>query len=136
MKKILYKLFNFDKKNNTEESYVFIPNEKYTFLVLYQNHEIGYLTIENKIWLFEYSVWFKSQNELQPLFEFQDLDKIYEYKSLWPFFSNRIPSEKQPIVEEYFKVNPTHKGDLIELLKEFGNSSVNNPYKLVHTDIQ
>ncbi len=106
--------------------------EPHKFLLKYQNDEIGQLSYDgNEGWTFEYSDWFKTQVELQPLFEFPNVNKIYKSKELWPFFGSRIPSEKQPKVQEYIEAHPSDKGNLAKLLAVFGNSSVNNPYKLI-----
>ena len=102
------------------------------FLLKYQNHAVGQLSFDDIKWTFEYSDWFKNQSELQPLFEFPDMSKVYTSISLWPFFQNRIPSIKQPRVQKYLERHPSDKGNLVKLLAEFGNSSVNNPYKLVN----
>ena len=106
-------------------------NKSQKFLLKYQNDIVGHLSFETNKWVFEYSSWFKSQNELQPLFEFQNLNKVYENKNLWPFFESRIPSNKQPKVQEYFQEHPQDRGNLAKLLEVFGSTSVNNPYKLV-----
>jgi len=102
------------------------------FLLKYQNDEVGQLCYNDGEWTFVYSEWFKSQDELQPLFEFPNTDKVYKSITLWPFFESRIPSEKQPKVQEYIEAHPSDKGDLVKLLAVFGNSSVNNPYKLIN----
>ncbi|WP_430409012.1 HipA N-terminal domain-containing protein [Kordia sp.] len=130
MKKIIKNIFKINSSKKSDEEYGFVPNTNPTILVSYQSQEMGYLTYEKEKWFFEYTPSFKSQNDLQPLFEFPDVNKKYENDRLWPFFLSRIPSEKQPVVETYIKKNPKHKGNLIELLKEFGSHSVNNPYTL------
>ena len=69
------------------------------FSLKYQNAVIGNLIFDKEEWLFEYSEWFKNQNELQPLLEFPIVSNTYKTKELWPFFSNRIPSFKQPKIK-------------------------------------
>ena len=99
------------------------------FFLKYNNHEIGKLTFDKEIWYFEYSEWFKNQNEFRPLIEFPNKEKNYQSKELWTFFASRIPSLKQPKVQEFILEN-NNKVDFIELLKKFGKTSINNPYHL------
>ena len=99
------------------------------FFLKYNNHEIGKLSYNNGVWFFEYSDWFKKQQDFRPLIEFPNKDKQYQSNELWTFFASRIPSLKQPKVQEFISEN-NNKVDFIELLKKFGKTSVNNPYHL------
>ena len=124
----LKKYFSFDfNKNETDKE---IEKIEHKFILKYQNNDIGYLVFDSNKWFFEYSDWFKNQNELELLFEFPEKTKTYNNDSLWPFFKSRIPSEKQPKVQEYYQENPINRDDLVKLLEVFGMSSINNPYKL------
>ena len=128
----LKNIFNNYQNKNIEDldcSFVHV-NKSQKFLLKYQNNIVGHLSFDDNKWTFEYSSWFKNQQELQPLFEFQNLNKVYENKNLWPFFESRIPSIKQPKVQEYFQEHPNDRGNLAKLLVVFGGASVNNPYKL------
>lgn len=100
------------------------------FSLKYQNNVIGNLKFENGQWLFEYSIWFKNQNDLQPLLEFPIVNNKYITNELWPFFSNRIPSFKQPKIKNYIEKNPSERTNTVKLLELFGEYSVNNPFKL------
>ena len=122
------------KKNNkvADINCSFEHVQSYKFSLKYQNNEIGKLDYDGSKWSFCYSEEFKKQQELNPLFEFPELNKIYSSEKLWPFFESRIPSEKQPKVQEYIEAHPSDKGNLAKLLSVFGNSSVNNPYKLIN----
>ncbi|TCD10574.1 hypothetical protein EZ449_09525 [Pedobacter frigidisoli] len=100
------------------------------FALKYQDLEMGSLKFINNKWIFEYSELFKKQNEITPLIDFPDLDKSYKSEILWPFFSNRIPSLKQPRVQEYIAKHPTESKNTVKLLELFGEYSVNNPFKL------
>ena len=84
----------------------------------------------NHFELIEYSEWFKNQNELQPLLEFPIVTNTYKTKELCPFFSNRIPSFKQPKIKEYIEKHPSDRTNTAKLLEIFGAYSVNNPFKL------
>ncbi len=105
-------------------------NQNPKFQLKYNENIIGYLDYDGNVWSFIYSKWFKEQNELKPLFEFPIKDKIYNSAELWPFFESRIPSFKQPRIQEYLELHPSDRNNKVKLLELFGITSVNNPYKL------
>lgn len=105
------------------------PNPK--FRLKYQDNTVGYLNFDGTIWVFNYSSWFKEQDDLEPLFEFPQKDKVYKSSELWPFFESRIPSLKQPKIQKYLENHPLDRYDKVKLLELFGITSVNNPYKLI-----
>ena len=100
------------------------------FALKYHQLEMGSLKFLNNYWVFEYSEVFKKQQEITPLIDFPDLDKIYKSEMLWPFFSNRIPSIKQPKIQDYISKHPTESKNTVKLLEVFGEYSVNNPFRL------
>jgi hypothetical protein len=106
-----------------------IVEDKPMFFLKYNNQEIGKLTFENDNWYFVYSEWFKNQDDFRPLIEFPNKEKLYQSPELWTFFASRIPSLKQPKVQEFISKNNDNI-DFIELLKKFGKTSINNPYRL------
>ena len=120
------KSLNFSKENCTIEH----KNTIHLFSLKYQNNIIGNLKFENEKWLFEYSDWFKNQNELQPLLEFPLVQNKYQSIELWPFFLDRIPSFKQPRIKNYIEKHPDERTNTAKLLELFGEYSVNNPFKL------
>ena len=66
-------------------------NKKASFILTYEKLKIGFLNVENGKWEFSYSEEFKSQDELEPIVDFPDKNKVYISGELWPFFSSRIP---------------------------------------------
>lgn len=106
-------------------------NHNPKFQLTYQEDIVGYLNYDGSLWSFNYSQWFKEQNDHQPLFEFPSKDKVYQSVELWPFFESRIPSIKQPKVQEYLETHPSDRNNKVKLLALFGITSVNNPYKLI-----
>ena len=80
----------FNKKNNQKGSKGLLKNNCviehketiHRFSLKYQNTIIGNLTYDKDKWLFEYSEWFKNQNELQPLLEFPTVNNTYKTKEL------------------------------------------------------
>ena len=130
MLKSLKKIFANTSLNNTNEKFILSNNkEEHIFVLKYNNHLIGTLKYVDNEWSFYYSDWFKNQNEFRHLLEFPNKDKEYKTKELWPFFSNRIPSIKQPKMKVYLEKN-SNKVNTVDLLEKFGTYSVNNPYKL------
>ena len=106
-----------------------VSKTKHAFLLKYQNDEIGVLVFDGVYWHFDYTDWFKNQNELRPLVSFPNTEKSYQSTDLWAFFASRIPSLKQPQVKEFILENKNNV-DFIELLTRFGKTSINNPYYL------
>lgn len=106
-------------------------NQNPKFQLKYQEHIIGYLDYDGNVWVFYYSEWFKNQDDLKSLFEFPVKDKIYSSNELWPFFESRIPSIKQPKIQEYLDSHPSDRNNKVKLLEIYGITSVNNPYKLI-----
>ena len=100
------------------------------FSLKYQDLEMGVLKFINNQWSFEYTLAFKNQSEIKTLIDFPDLNKTYNSTVLWPFFSNRIPSFKQPKIIEYISKHPIESQDTAKLLEIFGEYSVNNPFRL------
>lgn len=130
MLKSLKKIFANTSLNNTNEKFILGNNkEEHIFVLKYNNHLIGTLKYVDNEWSFYYSDWFKNQNEFRHLLEFPNKDKEYKTRELWPFFSNRIPSIKQPKMQVYLEKN-SNKVNTVDLLEKFGTYSVNNPYKL------
>lgn len=102
--------------------------EKKSFVLTYKNDPIGYLEYEKRQWTFEYSDWFKFQDTIVPLLPFPDKNKKYKSKSLWSFFSSRIPSEVNRNPEKLKKYPPVQsKADLLEI---FGRKTITNPFIL------
>ena len=128
----LINIFIKDKSNRITDDHCKVEFKEtiYLFSLKYQTSEMGILKYVNNEWTFTYSEWFKSQNELQPLLEFPDKEKNYQCKHLWPFFTDRIPSFKQPKIKTYIEKHPEQRSNLAKLLEVFGEYSVNNPFRL------
>ena len=100
------------------------------FELSYKNTKIGYLSLANGIWEYNYSEEFKNQITLLPLTDFPNKNKIYQGQHLWPFFLSRIPGSGQPKVQEIIKRKNIKKNDEVSLLKLFGKRTIANPYTL------
>jgi hypothetical protein len=120
IKKLLPDNYNVVDKSGTKAS----------FELSLGKDKIGMLIYGNSNWTFEYSDWFKNQNEIIPLTQFPKKGHVYIQKDLWPFFASRIPSKKRPQVEEFIKEHPDKANNLVALLGRFASHSVNNPFTL------
>jgi HipA-like protein len=105
-------------------------NEEAQIELRYKQLVIGVLTLKNGTWCFAYSEAFKSQNEIATLIDFPSLDKVYESKVLFPFFMSRIPSLKQPKVQQVISDENLDETSELELLKRFGEKTIANPFEL------
>lgn len=105
-------------------------HDKPTFTLLYKDLVIGVLSFDGELWSFAYSEAFKNQVEIAIIPTFPNKHKEYKSEVLWPFFQARIPSIKQPKIQEIIKQKGILESDLISLLKTFGKRSINNPFIL------
>jgi HipA-like protein len=104
--------------------------ERAQFLLMYNDLLVGILTAEKGKWQFLYSDEFKKNEELRPIVEFADVNKIYENQELWQFFASRIPSFEQAEVEAIIRRENIDDNDAVSLLKRFGRRTINNPFEL------
>lgn len=100
------------------------------FTILYKGLEIGTLELKEGMWHFSYSDEFKEQDQISPLPDFPDTNKVYTSDELWPFFIIRIPSLKQPKVQKIISKEHIDSTSQVELLKRFGEKSISNPFQL------
>jgi HipA-like protein len=103
-------------------------------LMLGQVH-VGVLTFSDGLWRFEYSAEFREHSELRPLVSFPDKDVVYTCDELWPFFAMRVPSLKQPAIQEQIAREHIDRADRVALLRRFGGRTIANPYRLVDATV-
>lgn len=127
MREFLKKLFN---KSGEEGPLTFEFNGNISFTLKIDDVLVGTLSLKDKLWLFQYSEEFKTQEEYRRLAGFSDLNKVYSSEVLWPFFKIRIPGLKQPMVKEILERENLNSLDEAQLLKRFGKISMSNPYIL------
>lgn len=115
----------------------FIPIGKNTengkFELLFENKVIGTLEYKNNKWIFKYSDEYKKEKFILPLLNFPDVNKIYEFEDLVPFFATRIPNLNQPYHQKKINKYNGDKNNLVSLLKIFGEKSINNPFELKYS---
>ena len=123
IRKILWKVDGMDFSDNPSGS-------KGVFHLKYGKLLLGILSYDNNTWTFKYSDDFK-KNNIKPIIDFPDPDKVYHNEQLWPFFISRIPSLNQPF--QFKKIAKAHisKDDSVALLRLFGNETITNPFQLL-----
>lgn len=104
--------------------------ESHTFVLIHDNLPIGELRFEDGTWCFSYTKMFQNQSNIDTIPTFPNKNKEYKSEILWPFFQARIPSLKQPKVQEVLRQKGIKEDDIIALLKTFGFRSINNPFVL------
>lgn len=104
---------------------------KALFRLVYSDLEIGILAFEDGTWTFQYSAAFKGQTALKPLVDFPNIEKIYHFDELPPFFAHRIPGLGQPKVQKILSKENINENNEVDLLKRFGKSSISNPFQLL-----
>lgn len=106
-------------------------DQKLALKVMLDTQVIGTLVADKGEWTFSYSDEFRAQNIIKPIVDFPDVTRMYRGRTLWPFFALRIPSLEQPAVRDFIRNHPNKKPDEGILLKEFGERTIANPFRLV-----
>lgn len=106
-------------------------DETNRFLLVYKKLPIGILEIKEGIWQFNYSEDFKNQHEIVPLIDFPNTDRVYQSRSLWPFFLSRIPSTNSPAIGDIVKKKKLNADNPAVMLSEFGRRTITNPFELM-----
>jgi len=102
------------------------------FELRFNTLEIGCLNLlEDGFWQFAYTDSFLKQQHIKPLVGFPNVHKVYRNEELWPFFSSRIPSADQPYVQEKARCKKLDLTNTAEMLKEFGERTITNPFALL-----
>ncbi|MBK8055421.1 MAG: HipA N-terminal domain-containing protein [Saprospiraceae bacterium] len=128
IKKIFQLLSLHDVKSEDEKKED--GTESHIFVLMYNNLPIGELRFDGNVWYFSYTKMFQNQSSIDTIPTFPNKSKEYKSEVLWPFFQARIPSLKQPKVQEIIRRKGIKENDLISLLKTFGLRSINNPFVL------
>ena len=125
-------MFNWLNRWKTEgqEELITPQGKVIIFHLSYKQLLVGVLKLENDEWVFEYTEEFKHQEKIKPLPDFPNVNRVYQSKELYPFFLHRIPSPKQPKIQEEIKSHNVDETDEVELLRLFGRKSISNPFLL------
>lgn len=100
------------------------------FVLSYKRLVIGYLSINQGKWTFEYSEDFKKQGEISPLSNFPNKELVYSSKELWPFFASRIPSAAQLERKAKITSDELSERNEVHLLRKYGHRTITNPFVL------
>lgn len=126
------KLFKYLNQHSEGHEDLETPSDiKAGFELKYKSLTVGYLELNDGVWKFSYSDEFKEQDELRPIVQFPETNKVYENEELWPFFTIRIPGLNQPEIENILESENIDRTNEVELLKRFGQKTISNPYELV-----
>ncbi len=101
------------------------------FALMYGNLGVGTLTYTGGEWIFAYTQQFQTQSTIKPLTDFPDIVKVYTSFELWPFFALRIPGLAQPSVQKIIIEKEIEQSNIVDLLKEFGQKTIANPFELL-----
>ena len=118
------------RKSDDRETLYTPKDIQVKFALFYRNLEIGTLSLNNGLWTFQYSEDFKKQEKIKPLTDFPDINKVYDFEELHPFFVSRIPGINQPRVKEIINAEHIDQNNEVELLKRFGKRTISNPFIL------
>jgi len=105
-------------------------NDHGEFELKFENNIVGFLKYDDSKWTFKYSDEFISEKPLLPLIDFPNVNKVYEFEHLMPFFAARIPNLNQPYHEKKIKKFNGNKKSEVSMLRIFGKKSINNPFEL------
>lgn len=87
---------------------------------------VGYLTLEaDGRWTFAYEEEYRRRSDLRPIEGFDDLDRVYRSKALFPFFAVRIPDPHRADVRK--RLEDIKDPDATDLLRKFGRRSAASP---------
>lgn len=100
------------------------------FNLSYGKLVIGFLSINQGKWTFEYSEEFKRQSEILPLSNFPNKETVYTSEELWPFFASRIPSVAQLEGMVKTKKEELTERNEVSLLRKYGQRTITNPFVL------
>lgn len=102
-----------------------------TFVLRYEDLDIGTLRLHEGQWVFEYTEAFKEQSSVKPLVAFGDTRRRYVAESLWPFFIARLPSAAQPEIRQTIEREGLDGSSSLALLRRFGERTIANPFVLL-----
>lgn len=127
---MINKLINWFRKEEDNDVIGLPKSEKVLFFLKLDDIDVGILECKNGSWYFKYSDSFKTQEDLNQIPGFPDLDKTYESEALWPFFQIRIPGLGQPAVKDIIKKENLDFNNEAVLLKRFGHKTISSPFTL------
>jgi HipA-like protein len=108
-----------------------VPDDiQFRFVLSYSKLVIGYLSVDQGKWTFEYTEDFKKQGEILPLSNFPNKGIVYSSEELWPFFASRIPSAAQLEQKAHIPFSEIQERNEVNLLRKYGQRTITNPFVL------
>ena len=89
--------------------------------------KVGHLSFDGTEWAFEYDADFKDHDELRPLENFEDLERVYRSRRLFPFFAVWLPYAQRLALQDILSRERVDGGDLVGLLRLFGRKVASSP---------
>src|SRR5262245_933451 len=96
-----------------------------SFVLLYgppsgERVTVGFLEFLGGVWTFKYDEEYKHQRELRPIEGFDDLERVYQSRALFPFFAIRIPDVDRQDVKRRLEKDHIKNPEPTDLLRIFG----------------
>lgn len=88
---------------------------------------VGHLRFQDGVWSFEYDPSYRRRSDLRPIEGFDEMSKVYRSRSLFPFFSVRVPDKDRPDVRLRLKQQRVDDPDTSDLLRMFGRRAAASP---------
>jgi HipA-like protein len=88
---------------------------------------VGYLKFEGGWWTFEYDTDYRHRPDLRPIEGFDDLERVYRSRVLFPFFAVRIPDQDRPDVRRRLEEQKIRDPETSDLLRVYGRRAVASP---------
>ena len=88
---------------------------------------VGTLRFDQGFWTFAYTDEYKNHHDFRPLEGFDDVDRVYRSRVLFPFFSVRLPPKSRPDIRRELATQHLEDADSVDLLRVFGRKAASSP---------
>src|SRR6266850_5344695 len=78
---------------------------------------VGFLRFSDGWWTFEYDAEYRRRPDLRPIEGFDDLNKIYRSRVLFPFFAVRVPDQDRHDIQRHLQKHKMVHPDESDLLR-------------------
>lgn len=88
---------------------------------------MGHLSFDDGIWTFLYDQEYKRRPDLRPIEGFDEVDRVYQSRVLFPFFAVRVPDTERGDVQRRLQRDRIRDPEPTDLLRLFGRRVVSSP---------
>jgi HipA-like protein len=88
---------------------------------------VGTLRYGQDVWTFTYSDEYRNHRDFRPLEGFEDVDRVYKSRMLFPFFAVRLPPKSRPDIRRELVAQNMENADSVDLLRVFGRRAASSP---------